>query len=265
LESLKHSDFSISKIEVKPGKKSPSAPFTTSTLQQEASRKLGFSVARTMQVAQKLYEAGHITYMRTDSVNLSTFAVEAAKEEIIKEYGTAYSNPTYYQTKSKGSQEAHECIRPTHFENRFAGADSSEKRLYTLIRQRSVASQMSPAELERTKAVITPLPPLAKGGNFIANGEVIKFDGFLKLYFESSDNEEDDELSKGMLPPLKEGEKLEDMKIVATEKFKNHPPRYTEASLVKKLEEQGIGRPSTYAPTISTIQKRNYVVKEDRP
>jgi DNA topoisomerase-1 len=262
LETLKTSAFSISAIEVKPGKKSPSAPFTTSTLQQEASRKLGFPVAKTMQVAQKLYEAGHITYMRTDSVNLSDFAVKAAQTEIIKEYGEAYAHPTYYQTKTKGSQEAHECIRPTHFENRFAGNDTNEKKLYHLIWQRTLASQMAPAELEKTKATIQISNDKH---SFIATGEVIKFDGFLKLYFESNDEETDDELSKGMLPLLKEGEKLTDQQIIATEKFKNHPPRYTEASLVKKLEEQGIGRPSTYAPTISTIQKRNYVVKEDRP
>jgi DNA topoisomerase-1 len=262
LEILKTSAFSISKIEVKPGKKSPSAPFTTSTLQQEASRKLGFPVARTMQVAQKLYEAGHITYMRTDSVNLSDFAVKEAQEEITKEYGKEYSNPTYYKTKTKGSQEAHECIRPTHMEQRFAGNDTSEKKLYNLIRQRTIASQMSPAELEKTKATIAVSNVKS---NFIATGEVIKFDGFLKLYFEGNDEEGDDELSKGMLPLLKEGENLTDQQIIATEKFKNHPPRYTEASLVKELESQGIGRPSTYAPTISTIQKRNYVVKEDRP
>jgi DNA topoisomerase-1 len=224
-----------------------------------------------MQVAQKLYEAGHITYMRTDSVNLSDFAVKAAQEEIIKEYGKKYSNPTYYKTKAKGSQEAHECIRPTHFENRSAGTDNSEKRLYNLIRQRTLASQMAPAELEKTKATISPFPQSgsetggSKKGFFIATGEVIKFDGFLKLYFEGNDDEGDEELQKGTLPPLKEGEKVVDQIIKATEKFKNHPPRYTEASLVKKLEEQGIGRPSTYAPTISTIQKRNYVVKEDRP
>jgi DNA topoisomerase-1 len=214
-----------------------------------------------MQIAQKLYEAGHITYMRTDSVNLSDFAVKSAQAEIVKEYGEAYSHPTYYQTKTKGSQEAHECIRPTHFETRFAGTDSSEKKLYNLIWQRTVASQMSPAELEKTKALIDT----GTKHHFVATGEVIKFDGFLKLYFESSDEETDDELSKGMLPPLKEGEELKNQLITATEKFKNHPPRYTEASLVKELESQGIGRPSTYAPTISTIQKRNYVVKEDRP
>jgi DNA topoisomerase-1 len=275
LETLKTADFAISNIEVKPGKKSPSAPFTTSTLQQEASRKLGFPVAKTMQIAQKLYEAGHITYMRTDSVNLSDFAIKSAQTEIVKEYGKEYAHPTSYQTKTKGSQEAHECIRPTHFGQHFAGNDSSEKKLYHLIRQRTIASQMSPAELEKTKVEITPfqkIPPTSlsekrqqKGNKFIAVGEVIKFDGFLKLYFESSDEDNDDELSKGMLPPLKEGEELKNQLITATEKFKNHPPRYTEASLVKELESQGIGRPSTYAPTISTIQKRNYVVKEDRP
>jgi DNA topoisomerase-1 len=230
-----------------------------------------------MQIAQKLYEAGHITYMRTDSVNLSDVAVKSAQAEIVKEYGEEYSHPTYYQTKTKGSQEAHECIRPTHFEQRFAGSDSSAKKLYHLIRQRTVASQMSPAELEKTKAMIiaqgklSPLEEMpkakeAKGKTtFIATGEVIKFDGFLKLYLEGNDEESDDELSKGMLPLLREGEELKNQLITATEKFKNHPPRYTEASLVKELESQGIGRPSTYAPTISTIQKRNYVVKEDRP
>lgn len=261
-EDLKSASFSIANIEVKPGKKSPSAPFTTSTLQQEASRKLGFSVQRTMQVAQKLYEAGHITYMRTDSVNLSDQAIKAAKAQICKEFGEEYSHPVNYKTKAKGSQEAHECIRPTHFENRIAGNDASEKRLYDLIWKRTVASQMAPAELEKTKATINISTSKQK---FVATGEVIKFDGFLKLYLESSDEEGDDELQKGMLPQLKEGEHLEDQKITATEKFKNHPPRYTEASLVKKLEEQGIGRPSTYAPTISTVQKRGYVVKEDRP
>jgi DNA topoisomerase-1 len=272
LKRLLGAEYAIKSIEVKPGKKSPSSPFTTSTLQQEASRKLGFPVAKTMQVAQKLYEAGHITYMRTDSVNLSDFAVKAAQNEIVKEYGKEYSNPTYYKTKTKGSQEAHECIRPTHFEQRFAGNESSEKKLYNLIRQRTVASQMAPAELEKTKAIIDIFPTDTskdksndKKHHFIATGEVIKFDGFLKLYFESTDNEDDDELSKGMLPKLTEGEPLINEMITATEKFKNHPPRYTEASLVKELESQGIGRPSTYAPTISTIQKRNYVVKEDRP
>ena len=263
LESLSGATYEVSDIEVKPGKKSPSAPFTTSTLQQEASRKLGFSVARTMQVAQKLYEAGHITYMRTDAVNLSDFAIQAAKAQIISEYGENYSKPTHYATKAKGAQEAHECIRPTHMENHIAGADPSEKKLYQLIWKRTIASQMAPAELEKTKATIQI--STTDKLKFIASGEVLKFDGFLKVYMESSDTEEDDEEIKGMLPLLKVGENLEENGILATEKFKQHPPRYTEASLVKKLEEQGIGRPSTYAPTISTIQKRGYVVKEDRP
>lgn len=263
LESLSGATYEVSDIEVKPGKKSPSAPFTTSTLQQEASRKLGFSVARTMQVAQKLYEAGHITYMRTDAVNLSDFAIQAAKAQIISEYGENYSKPTHYATKAKGAQEAHECIRPTHMENHIAGADPSEKKLYQLIWKRTIASQMAPAELEKTKATIQI--STTDKLKFIASGEVLKFDGFLKVYMESTDIEEDDEEIKGMLPLLKVGETLEENGILATEKFKQHPPRYTEASLVKKLEEQGIGRPSTYAPTISTIQKRGYVVKEDRP
>lgn len=262
LELLKGADYEIKDIEVKPGKKSPSAPFTTSTLQQEASRKLGFSVARTMQVAQKLYEAGHITYMRTDAVNLSDFAIQAAKAQIISEYGEQYSKPTKYATKAKGAQEAHECIRPTHMENHIAGTDPSEKKLYQLIWKRTIASQMAPAELEKTKASIQI--STTDKLQFIASGEVLKFDGFLKVYMESSDNEDDEE-TKGMLPMLKVGEKVKENWILATEKFKQHPPRYTEASLVKKLEEQGIGRPSTYAPTISTIQKRGYVLKEDRP
>lgn len=262
LELLKGADYEIKDIEVKPGKKSPSAPFTTSTLQQEASRKLGFSVARTMQVAQKLYEAGHITYMRTDAVNLSDFAIQAAKAQIISEYGEQYSKPTKYVTKAKGAQEAHECIRPTHMENHIAGTDPSEKKLYQLIWKRTIASQMAPAELEKTKASIQI--STTDKLQFIASGEVLKFDGFLKVYMESSDNEDDEE-TKGMLPMLKVGEKVKENWILATEKFKQHPPRYTEASLVKKLEEQGIGRPSTYAPTISTIQKRGYVLKEDRP
>ena len=262
LELLQGANYEIKDIEVKPWKKSPSAPFTTSTLQQEASRKLGFSVARTMQVAQKLYEAGHITYMRTDAVNLSDFAIQAAKAQIISEYGENYSKPTHYATKAKGAQEAHECIRPTHMENHIAGADPSEKKLYQLIWKRTIASQMAPAELEKTKATIQI--STTNKFHFVASGEVLKFDWFLKVYMESSDNEEDDEETKGMLPKLSKGEMLQEKGILATEKFKPHPPRYTEASLVKKLEEQGIWRPSTYAPTISTILKRGYVVKEDR-
>lgn len=262
LELLQGANYAIKDIEIKPWKKSPSAPFTTSTLQQEASRKLGFSVARTMQVAQKLYEAGHITYMRTDAVNLSDFAIQAAKAQIISEYGENYSKPTHYATKAKGAQEAHECIRPTHMENHIAGADPSEKKLYQLIWKRTIASQMAPAELEKTKATIQI--STTDKFHFVASGEVLKFDWFLKVYMESTDNEEDDEETKGMLPKLNKGEMLQEKGILATEKFKPHPPRYTEASLVKKLEEQGIWRPSTYAPTISTILKRGYVVKEDR-
>ncbi|MDD3262271.1 MAG: type I DNA topoisomerase [Candidatus Absconditabacteria bacterium] len=260
LEEIKSALYNISDIEVKPGKKSPSAPFTTSTLQQEASRKMGFPVARTMQVAQKLYEAGLITYMRTDSVNLSETAVNACQQEITKLYGKEYSNPTYYKTKSKGSQEAHECIRPTHMENSMAGDDPQQKKLYDLIRKRTLASQMAPAVVEKTKATIDISSSKLK---FIATGEVIKFEGFLKVYLEGRDDE-DEQNQEGMLPILKEGENLISESILAGEKFKKHPPRYTEASLVKKLEELGIGRPSTYAPTISTVQKRGYVVKEDR-
>lgn len=199
--------------------------------------------------------------MRTDAVNLSEFAIQATKDQIIAEYGKAYSKPTRYANKTKGAQEAHECIRPTHMENHIAGNDPSEKKLYQLIWKRTIASQMAPAQLEKTKASIQISTSKMK---FIANGEVLKFDGFLKVYMEGSDNEEEQE-TKGMLPPLKEGETVVNQEIVATERFKQSPPRYTEASLVKKMEEQGIGRPSTYAPTISTIQKRGYIVKEDRP
>lgn len=259
LNDIKDSTFKISNIEVKPWKKTPSAPFTTSTLQQEASRKLGFSVAKTMQVAQKLYEAWHITYMRTDSVNISQSAIWAAQKEITKLYWDKYSNPTNYKTKTKWSQEAHECIRPSHMENPNAWWDLSEKKLYELIRKRSIASQMSPAIVEKTKATIDIS---WNKNNFIATWEVIKFDWFLKVYFESRD--EDDEESTWILPKLQEWESLDAIQITATQRFKNHPPRYTEASLVKKLEELWIWRPSTYAPTISTVQKRGYVVKEDR-
>ncbi len=262
LESCKDAKYTIENVEVKPGKKSPSAPFTTSTLQQEASRKLGFSVARTMQVAQKLYEWGFITYMRTDSVNMSDFALKAAQDEITKRYGKDYANPTKYVTKSKGSQEAHECIRPAHMENNMAGGDASEKKLYELIWKRTIASQMAPAEVEKTKATISM--STNDTFNFIASGEVVKFEWFLKVYFESKDEEDSDEDQEGMLPKLTKWELLTMQQILAGERFKNHPPRYTEASLVKKLEELGIGRPSTYAPTISTVQKRWYVVKEDR-
>lgn len=260
LKKCEASDFTIDTIDTKPAKKSPSAPFTTSTLQQEASRKLGFSVAQTMVVAQRLYESGKITYMRTDSVNLSETAINQAKAAITGNYGIKYLNIRQYKTKSKGAQEAHEAIRPTYIENQSIEGDSADKRLYDLIWKRTISSQMSDAELEKTTAVISVSAATEK---FIAQGEVLKFDGFLKVYLEGTD-EEDEDNQEGMLPPMKVGEKLSAREISATQRFTHHPARYTEASLVKKLEELGIGRPSTYAPTISTIQKREYVVKEDR-
>jgi len=253
-------DFIIDSIETKPAKKSPSPPFTTSTLQQEASRKLGFSVAKTMMVAQQLYESGKITYMRTDSVNLSKLALDMAKKEITSLYGSDYVKTRQFVTKSKGAQEAHEAIRPTYLNQQTIDGDSSQKRLYDLIWKRTIACQMSDAELEKTNVTINISSTPEK---FIARGEVMKFDGFLKVYMESTDDEEDDE-NKNMLPPLKVGEYLTLKDILALERFSLHPPRYTEASLVKKLEELGIGRPSTYAPTISTIIKRGYVVIEER-
>jgi DNA topoisomerase-1 len=264
LEKCAGSDFIISNLETKPAKKSPAAPFTTSTLQQEASRKLGFSVAQTMTVAQRLYESGKITYMRTDSVNLSDTAVEQAKTEISKNYGEKYVHIRKYKTKSKGAQEAHEAIRPSYLEHQAVEGERNEQRLYELIWKRTIASQMADAELEKTTATISVTKAEEK---FVAQGEVLKFDGFLKVYMESSDEEgeeEGKEEQEGMLPPLKNGEKLGVNEITATQRFTHHPARFTEASLVKKLEELGIGRPSTYAPTISTIQKREYVVKEDR-
>lgn len=252
--------FTISSIETKPSKKSPAAPFTTSTLQQEASRKLGFSVAQTMVVAQRLYEAGKITYMRTDSLNLSDTALEAAKEEIFNSYGDKYSKPRKFSTKSKGAQEAHEAIRPTYLNQHTVDGERNEQRLYELIWKRTIASQMEDAQLEKTTAKIDIA---GDEHQFVAKGEVIKFDGFLKVYMESTDEELEEEDS-GMLPPLKVDQELSLGKLTAIERFTHHPARYTEASLVRKLEELGIGRPSTYAPTISTIQKRGYVVKEDR-
>ena len=264
LEQCIHSSFSVENLEVKPSKKSPAAPFTTSTLQQEASRKMGYSVAQTMVVAQKLYEAGKITYMRTDSVNLSDLAVSAAEDEIRSSYGDQYVNPRVFSTKSKGAQEAHEAIRPTYMQNPTVDGDSSEQKLYELIWKRTLASQMSDAQLEKTTATINISGSDEK---FVARGEVIKFDGFLKVYLESTDNGDTNgsaKESKGLLPPLPVGTSLSMEEINATERFTKNPPRYTEASLVKKMEELGIGRPSTYAPTISTIQRREYVVKEDR-
>ncbi|NMC37483.1 MAG: type I DNA topoisomerase [Bacteroidales bacterium] len=253
--------FSVSGITVKPGTRSPAPPFTTSTLQQEAYRKLGFSVAQTMTVAQKLYEAGKITYMRTDSTNLSKLALTKTREMIISEYGQKYSKTRQFKTKSKSAQEAHEAIRPTYPETASITGSQNEKKLYELIWKRTIASQMSDAEVERTTILIgmnnSPV-------SFTAAGEVIKFDGFLKVYSESSDAENGDE-EKYILPRVEKGMNLLYDKITATQKFTTPPPRYTEASLVKKLEELGIGRPSTYAPTISTIQNRGYVVRGDRP
>nr|WP_121272772.1 type I DNA topoisomerase [Pedobacter schmidteae] len=254
--------FSVDNLETKPAKRNPAAPFTTSTLQQEASRKLGYSVSRTMQIAQRLYESGRITYMRTDSVNLSETALQAAAAEIRSAYGDKYHQPRTYRTKSAGAQEAHEAIRPTYFNHHTVPGDSSEQRLYELIWKRAIASQMSEALFEKTTAQIAVS---TRKEHLIAEGEVLKFDGFLKVYLESSD-EEDAEDSEGnsMLPPLSRGQELMLKVMNATERFSRPPARYTEASLVKKLEELGIGRPSTYAPTISTIQNRGYVVKEDR-
>lgn len=260
LKKCQNADFTIDSLETKPTKKSPSAPFTTSTLQQEASRKLGFSVAQTMVVAQRLYESGKITYMRTDSVNLSETAINQAKEAITGNYGAKYLNIRQYKNKSKGAQEAHEAIRPTYIEKQTVDGDAGEKRLYDLIWKRTISSQMSDAELEKTTVVITASGTTEK---FVVQGEVLKFDGFLKVYLEGTDDE-DEENKEGMLPPMKVGEQLKLNEIIAMERFTHHPARYTEASLVKKLEELGIGRPSTYAPTISTVQKREYVVKEDR-
>ncbi len=260
LEKCKGATFKIKNLETKPAKKSPAAPFTTSTLQQEASRKLSYSVAQTMTLAQKLYESGKISYMRTDSTSLSEEAINNAKAEIESSYGASYSNSRQYKTKSESAQEAHEAIRPTDFSVSQAGDNRNEQRLYELIWKRAIASQMSDAQLERTVATISisTVPQ-----ELIATGEVIKFDGFLKVYLESKDD--DDEESKGMLPPLNVGQVLELNNLKAIERFSRPPARFTEASLVKQLEEMGIGRPSTYAPTISTIIKREYVVKEDRP
>lgn len=255
-------EFKVASLETKPAKRNPAAPFTTSTLQQEASRKLGYSVSRTMQIAQRLYESGKITYMRTDSVNLSETAVQAAAQEIKSAYGEKYHQPRVYKTKSAGAQEAHEAIRPTYFDQHTVAGDSSEQRLYELIWKRAIASQMSEALFEKTTAQIAVS---SRAEHLIAEGEVLKFDGFLKVYLESSDDEDSEEGSNNnMLPPISKGQILSLQQMDAIERFSRPPARYTEASLVKKLEELGIGRPSTYAPTISTIQNRGYVVKEDR-
>jgi DNA topoisomerase-1 len=251
--------YEVSDLQKKPAKKSPAPPFTTSTLQQEASRKLGYSVSRTMSNAQRLYEAGLITYMRTDSVNLSDEAKKGAESEIISAYGVEYSKPRNYKGKSKGAQEAHEAIRPTNFSSHSVGAERDQARLYDLIWKRAIASQMSEAKLERTNLKIQINASKKIEEQFTANGEIITFEGFLKVYLEGNDDEDSEQ--EGILPDLKIGEKLENKYITATERFTRPPSRFTEAALVKKLEELGIGRPSTYAPTISTIQNRNYIEK----
>ncbi len=253
-------DFSVKNLEVKPGKRSPSAPFTTSTLQQEASRKLGYSVAQTMVLAQKLYESGKITYMRTDSVNLSQDAIEMAKKTIVSNYGEKYHESRQYKNKNASAQEAHEAIRPTDFNMEEASSDAREQRLYNLILKRTIASQMADAQLEKTVVTITSQKTKE---DFVATGEVIKFDGFLKVYMEGTDDESPEE-QEGLLPAMKQGDALKLKEATGTERFTYPPSRYTEAALVKKLEELGIGRPSTYAPTIYTVQKRGYVVKEER-
>ena len=291
LEQCKGATYTIKNLETKPAKKTPAPPFTTSTLQQESSRKLGYSVDRTMRIAQNLYEAGKISYMRTDSLNLSQEAVDKAVAEISTEFGDKYIQTRHFKNKNESAQEAHEAIRPTNFNDRNAGGDRDQKRLYELIWKRAIASQMADAQLERTTVTIgikfangntttfqatasvddSPFAETVTKGQptkfpteLIAQGEVVKFDGFLRVYFESKDDE-DDEDAKGMLPPLKIGQDLNLGQMKATEKFTRPQPRYAEASLVKKLEEMGIGRPSTYAPTISTIINRGYVVKQDKP
>ncbi len=261
LESCKNAAFTIDDITKKPVKKSPAPPFTTSTLQQEAARKLGYSVSQTMMIAQRLYESGLITYMRTDSVNLSDLALGTAKEAIFETYGEKYYKFRQYHTKSKGAQEAHEAIRPTYISNVEAGNSPQEKKLYELIRKRTIACQMADAELERTTISVGISGQTER---FVAVGEVISFEGFLQVYMESNDDDVEKEQENGLLPPVKLHEVLSLKDIVATERFTQRPPRYTEASLVRRLEELGIGRPSTYAPTIQTIQNREYVVKGDK-
>ena len=267
LELCKTSTFKVSSIAKKPLKRTPAPPFTTSTLQQEATRKLGFTVSQTMMVAQRLYEAGRITYMRTDSVNLSALAINTCKEEIERLYGADYGKVRKYQTHSKGAQEAHEAIRPTYIDNVSIDGTSQEKRLYDLIWKRTIASQMADAQIEKTTVNISLESEEGQSTTalqFVANGEVVAFEGFLKVYHESTDDEENSEDYSHALPVMHEGEALERREITSTERYSQGPNRYTEASLVRKLEELGIGRPSTYAPTISTIQQREYVQKGDR-
>jgi DNA topoisomerase-1 len=262
LEKCKTAKFTVADVVKKPGKRSPAKPFTTSTLQQEASRKLGFSVSQTMAVAQRLYENGKITYMRTDSVNLSDLAINTSKKKIQELHGDKYIKIRKYKTKTKGAQEAHEAIRPTYMDQETVDGPNQEQRLYDLIWKRTIASQMADAELEKTTVTIS----ISNAGEkFVASGEVLIFDGFLKVYIESTDDENGSN-GKGdeIIPPVKADAPLEMSSAVAIQRFSHRPPRFTEASLVKRLEELGIGRPSTYAPTITTIQNRNYVVKEDR-
>lgn len=261
LESCKSASFTIDDIVTRPLTKSATAPFTTSTLQQEAARKLGYTVTQTMVVAQKLYESGKITYMRTDSVNLSDFAIQGSKEAITNLMGEKYVKSRQYSTKSKGAQEAHEAIRPTSMDAQTIEGTNQEKKLYDLIWKRTIASQMADAQLEKTTVTIGMSNAKDK---FNATGEVIKFDGFLRVYKESYDDDAEQEDESNLLPPVKKGQSLEQQEVSAVERFTQRPPRYTEASLVRKLEELGIGRPSTYAPTISTIQQREYVEKGDR-
>jgi DNA topoisomerase-1 len=262
LEKCKTAEFKVSDVVKKPGKRSPAQPFTTSTLQQEASRKLGFSVSQTMAVAQRLYESGKITYMRTDSVNLSSLAINTSKQKITELHGENYVKIRKFKTKSKGAQEAHEAIRPTYMENQTVAGSSQEQRLYELIWKRTIASQMADAILERTNVTIDVSNAAEK---FQATGEVIVFDGFLKVYIESTDDENANANGQTLIPPVHVNDPLEMTSVVSTQRFSQRPPRFTEASLVKRLEELGIGRPSTYAPTITTVQNRNYVVKEERP
>ena len=262
LEKCREAEFTVSDVTRKPLRRSPAPPFTTSTLQQEASRKLGFSVSQTMTVAQKLYEAGKITYMRTDSVNLSSLAINTTAQKVKDLHGEKYLKTRQYKTKSKGAQEAHEAIRPTYIQDESVPGSAQEKRLYELIWKRTLASQMEDALLEKTVVTIDVSTATEK---FTASGEVITFDGFLKVYMESTDEDQGSQGGQLLLPPVVSGNRLTARTVQATERFAQKPPRFTEASLVKRLEELGIGRPSTYAPTITTIQNRNYVVKEDRP
>ena len=262
LNECKNAAFTIREVTIRPQKRMPAAPFTTSTLQQEAAHKLGFTVAQTMMIAQKLYESGFITYMRTDSVNLSSLCINTSVKVIGELMGERYVKSRQFQTKTKGAQEAHEAIRPTYMDRTEIEGTPQERRLYDLIWKRTIASQMAEAEIEKTTAVIGIS---GQDATFVATGEVIKFDGFLKVYHETRDEELEAENESNLLPPMKQGDMLERKNIQALQRFTQHPPRYNEASLVKKLEDLGIGRPSTYAPTISTIQQREYVVKGDKP